>query len=1056
MCSMNQRLKAGVWTGVLLAALVFMAAPTQAVVLEVCATCTYTDVESAFAAATGDDTIILDGPATYTLAAGLVVDAARDGLTIRGTSQVNPDTIEVAFAGGPVITVDTGVEFNAEGFTIADGSTGVLVMADASFTMERCLVKDISGIGVDCVDVNQVRLESSIITNCGAEATKLDIGGSLDIIQCTLLSNGSFGVNAVAGLAQVEATVIHDSDDGTNGLSGTATTLAIDGDWVTDAAGNPLAAPAGVTDANPISVVLDPATDFEPAGFPGEFVPGQQQTTGAAATLVTPSPARDFTDLARDPGDLTVGADEVAAYGGGTPGWKECYVYQLNEYRAYVGEGVITVEVITDGVSLAGAVMFIEMVGTPVTSEFLGPYLITVSGIDSNYGYLDIPIDLDEFMTAFPSGGGVPANYQTDYLLYLDTSGGVAPNVPTLHGTPTGGVSETVPFGGSRTFGLDTFPPTIVTDFDLLADQYLAPAADGEGLDGPAPSGAAVFPATAWGAGALLGDVGASAGHLNGTAGDPNIFFSALSGGLSYTVRVTFQDTGSGFETNNMPITRSTTGPANDDVLYREFENYPGLAWWGNNASENSEFSAVGVGLDVTYTNPTGTELVVDWAFSGLTFNTTRPLQQWHTVANIRVTDRAGNEATLDPSGDAYIALKPLHMWWFPAYEFGAGSPPLTPGALARIKSGPSGRETTEPRFTWGIERSGGGQTPADPLPCPPAGRWRIYRAQTPGVAATPWIDVTSDAATGGAYGSADGWSNWLNPLRDATISLSTYFNDTATLRDLINNAGGAGDEFLLAVYGYDEAGNVQQFVPGPGNLASVDDLYDFATGVEVAYNRWINPGVSASLGLDTRVEPLFWHNNTAGGANNTVDGDERIFGAVSRIPLPEEFCQRVEGRFTISLGLPSGDAGNLPQVWFELLEDGRQVAQGITAPNASATEHVLTIPEDLFSLPSTPVAFLNLGQADCYGGAGPEQDRLGDDGDPDAEPGFRRRDVKYVLRVSAGVHVVDDFGNPTFDGLGDPIYAFDQTPATVEFTVTAGDGGSKAPEQAIKIFKRE
>jgi len=1032
---MSKRLKAGVWSGVLLATLVLFAAPTQAALLEVCATCTYTDVESAVAAATGEDTIILDGPAVYTLSAGLVIDSARDGLTIRGSSQVDPDTIEVSFATGPVITVDSDVEFNAEGFTISDGTTGVLVMTDATVNISRCLIQNISGVGVDCVDVSRVTLKSTIIDGCTAEATKLDIGGFLDIIQCTFVFNGSFGVNAVAGMARVEASVIHDSDDGTSSLSGTNSTLEIDGNWMTAASGAPLPPPAGVVDANPTLLPLDPLVDFEPAGFPGEFIAGRQQSTGLPATLITPSPSRDFTNLPRNRTDLTIGADEVVAFGGGLPGWSECYIYQMNELRAYVGEGVISVDVITDGVDLTGAVMYVERAGTPVTSEFLGPYTINVSAIDNYYGFIDIPIDLDEFIANFPGGGGVIANYQTDYLLYIDLNGGPTPNTPTMHGTPTGAISETNPFGGSRTFQLDTLPPTIVTDFDLLADQYLAPAADGEPIDGPAPSGAAVFPATAWGAGALLGDVGASAGHLNGTAGDPNIFFSALSGGLSYTVRVTFQDVGSGFDTDLMPITRSTTGPANDDVLYREFANHAGLAWWGNNAAENVEFSAAGVGLDVSYTNPSVNEMVVDWAFSGLTFNTAAAAQ-WHTIANIRVTDRAGNEATLDPSGNAYIALKPLHMWWFPAYEAG-----VTPGPFARIKSGPSGRETTEPRFTWGMERLGGGQDPADPAPCPPAGRWRVYRAQTPGVAATPWIDVTS-----GVY-SADGWSNWLNPLRDATISLDTYFNDTVTLRDIISNVGGSGDEFLLAVYGYDEAGNTQQVVPGPGNLASVAVLD--ANGV--AYNRWTNPGLSASLGLDTRVEPFFWHNNTNGGANNAVDGDEQIFGAVSRIPLPEEFCQRVEGRFTVNLGLPSGAAAQLPHVWFELLEDGRQVAQGNIGPLApGATEYVLTAPFDLI-----PAAFLNLGQADC-GSGGPDRDRLGDDGDPTAEPGFRRRDVKYVLRVSAGVHVVDDFGNPVFDGFGDPVYAFDQTPSTVEFTVTAADGGNKAPEQAIKIFKRE
>ena len=225
-----------------------------------------------------------------------------------------------------------------------------------------------------------------------------------------------------------------------------------------------------------------------------------------------------------------------------------------------------------------------------------------------------------------------------------------------------------------------------------------------------------------------------------------------------------------------------------------------------------------------------------------------------------------------------------------------------------------------------------------------------------------------------------------------------------------------------------------------------------------IAYNRWIDPGASLSLGIDTRVRATFWHNNTDLGDITAIDSDEKVFGQVARIPLPNTLCQRVEGGFSVTTGVP--DVALAVAMDFRLFEDGRIVASG-TVTGANPT---LVIPEDLLNPPAglllngayTPDDFLNFAPPlvplgvphDCNTDTFPDQDRLGDDGDPDAEPGNRRRDVKYVLQVATVATMLNS--------VGVPVDIADESPASVEFTVTARSGAPKSADQAIKSFKRE
>ncbi|MCF6284652.1 MAG: right-handed parallel beta-helix repeat-containing protein, partial [Candidatus Hydrogenedentes bacterium] len=832
----------GLGACLVVAGLVLCVAPAQGAILDVCPTCAYTDLDAAFAAALPDDTIVLDGPTvppatTYTLTTALVIDATKDRLTIRGTSQSSPELIEVEFAGGPVITVSEGFDFTAQGFTIKGGTTGILAMKGSTVDVKRCLIDGIAGIGVDCTDVATVTLESTVIANSTGEATKIDLGGFLKIVQCTFLNNGSFGVNAIAGVATVEATLIHDSDDGTNGVSGTATTLALTANWITDAAGADLALPSGVTDAD--AILLDPlvpAVVFDPAGFPGKLMDASQERfVPVTASLSLSLPTRDFDDTVRRAApNVVVGADEVTGGGSGVE-WTVCEVWQRGKVRRYVGEGVITIRVATPGIALNTAAIFIKHADpaiplfTDPSPEFLGPYPIVISGLDTEFGIADVPIIEADFLAAFPSAPTI----QDDYLIYIHTLGGPVSDTSNLYGLSEG-TPSVPPATVGRVFGLDTQPPTIVTNFSLLADQYLAGAADGDNIAAGPPG---------WGAGALLGNVGANAGHLDGTAGDPQVFFddpNVALPGFGFGISLTFVDLGSGFEITGLPTGDNYTNPVDKaNALYVLYRDELGMAWWDTNSESDAELISSAVDLTVTYTNVGGNQLNTEWLFAGATHDLA---SQWHAIANIRVTDLAGNEATLDPSFQTFIPMKPFHMWWFPDV--------FPADTAARIKSGPSGAETADPRFTWGLERLGGGKDPADPFPCPPGAQWRIWRAVSPGVAGTAWVDISF------------GWSIWLDPVRDGTVTLDTFFDANDTMREKIQAdvAGGPGSEYLLAMVGYDEAGNAQA-APAFGNLVDVTALGG------IAYNRWTNPGVDMSLGLDTRIRPLFWYNNTDGGA---------------------------------------------------------------------------------------------------------------------------------------------------------------------------------------------
>lgn len=991
----------------------------KAATLDVCATCTHTTLDSAFAAASQGDTIVLDGPTSvtdpatvYTLSSALVINDSKEALEIRGRTESRPDQIEIVGpGGGPVFTVEEENSFKLRGVAIKGGTTGVLAMKDSDVEIRRVLFEGISGISVNCIEPANVYLAGSVITGSGDDAVRIDQGGRVEILQCTLITNSGLGVNAIDGSAHIVATLIHDSGAG---IDGTSTTLEVRGNWVTDASGAPQPMPTGVSDPDAVTDTLIYADVFETVvePFPGKLLDAtQERSSGLDSADLSQNPfsmsftGLDFDGEARNGGDLIVGADESNGLAS-VAAWTECIVVQNGYPRRYVGEGVITIYITAANIDLSNSSLYIKHEDvtdiTALGAQFIGPLNITTeSTIDTNYGYVDYTVSEDDFAIEFPP----PFDLQKDYLIYLHTDRSApVTDVSELHGTSEGTPEQGQAVDG-RVFGLDTVPPVIVTNALRLADQYATAAtlSDGGAID-PGPWSAATI-AT------LLGDAGANAGYMNGNTGEPAVFLDGVSPLANVGLALTFTDEGSGFALNGLPSGRiETTVDGKRRALYRDYQGLPGFAWWDSNGESDTELISSVANLTVSYTNSGGNTLQTVWNFANLIHD---GLTQWHAIANIRVMDLAGNEATLDPSFENFIPLRPFHFWWFPQ-------------ARGEFRSGPSFVETTNPVFTWNMFRYAGGEDPRDPLPCFSSVRWRLWGANAPGVLSTTWTDLT-----GG------GWSVWMSPLQ-RSITLDTYFDATTRLRDLMT--GPVGSEYLIALQGYDEAGNLQ-VVPPLGNLTSTNDLA--ANGID--FRRWTNPGLDTTLALDTKVQARFWYNPGNGNRNRTLDIGERDFGSATRIPLPADSNQRIEAGFNLAMELPANvPAGATVGVYYEVFEDGRLVASGYIDPNSAPPgQFHFAIPSDIlfgaadvpgWLIPTDATAddlFLNQDQSGVY------RDRLGDDGPIGAEPPHRQRDVKYQILFATQVNAVRD-----------------STPATVDFTVTV-DRGLKE-DQPVKRFVKE
>ncbi len=419
--------------------------------------------------------------------------------------------------------------------------------------------------------------------------------------------------------------------------------------------------------------------------------------------------------------------------------------------------------------------------------------------------------------------------------------------------------------------------------------------------------------------------------------------------------------------------------------------------------------------------------------------------RSWHLPTYFEMADLAGNVAQTDL----------FSFWW-----------QYLPQAV--FTSGPEGTLTADPVFSWTLDRAGA-EVPLDAFPCEPIAQFRVWRADNPqSPEGTPWQALTN-------------WSPWTkSPTIDRSSPVYDRYNNRTTLDEVLRNQLRGGELLMITIAGADEAGNVQPIAVAAGDTLPNRFVLESDPYFQLDSRIWYVP--DSMVRLDTSVQARFWYNNRdprkilpEPGNILSVDPGERDFGASTRIPLvPAENCnERIEAEFTIAME----HAGDLDPrqilAWWELYEDNRKVAEGLTWHSDGRNVVKLRIPHDILMLEGrlyTPLknledyfTGLRAGGADFLnrtpGRCGCKQDRLGDDGgvygvDPPC-PGdapdqrFRRRDVHYLFNVRAAYYDRPDIFNPDVV----PLYA-DQTPASVQFTVFVP--GDLRDEQPIKVYMRE
>jgi len=968
------------------------------------------------------------------LAAELVITAGKSPLRIQGqfAASERPDEIVVeGLAGSPAITVESDAELTLRHLTITGGTVGIQALDSSRVTLERVYISETGNEGMSVTMAEQVDITSSIFNACG-DAGLLVNSGTVDIAQSTFIDNTDLAIDLQGGNCQVGASLFYNNNGGPtmDQLSGAMAGLSLDFCMVLSQVG-PNVVETNVVDgsdpgfpaaslvalSDPDNLLFDGASPWrgrllEPIPAPAGTDSGMVNTDASFG--------RDFVYLARDLTDIQVGAHEFGAVATGA-NWVECIVTQYNNPTpGVVGLGRIDIEVFMSTGPLDGAVLYlVPQYGDILTNgrRIPIPLAPTVPGSE-NYSTASLLID-----GTYVNLNGTDLPLDGTAELFLQNPGDPGfDNFPGLAGEAAYGTGyndsliEPAAQRG-RFFIIDTLPPQIENFEFKRAHEYITFHTDTNAPGIPDGTGGFIVPA--WSA-AVDANLASSQGVIDGatSSNDPQVFFNERDNTLDFTLEVTFVDSGmlaegpvaaSGF--SPAPVSQTRTGNAIFDLLVDQ-SSVAGSVWW----QSAKDMPVLGTSqLTINYSGGgVNTPLTAEWVFTGLPVAITTDTLFWEAIAQFGARDLAGNTSGAEGGMNEYV-FKPFHIWQLYDVE-------------GTIEAGPGGRETTSPIINWGVRRFNG-VTPRNSSNANPIAQYAVYRH--PG--STNPFDV------GWTIAGTDEWSDWIAPTR---IDKFTRFRGNVRLGDIIQNTG----MYMIVVRAADEAGNVVNTAYPPlGTLNAGTIPFGYAADV------WLNGGPSISL--DTRVTPIFWHNRV--GLNQRApDQGERVFGANPRIPLPAfDSCERVEGGFTITMDLPDTESTDAAFVGFELLEDGRLVASGMIDGAAGSSDITLIVPQDLLNPAGVPTAitlfdpqptvgyleFLNLSPNIC----GPVRDRLGDDGNPGIESAYRHRDVKYQLIVATGI---------TDPVTLNPVY--DQTPATVEFTVTV-DRGLK-DDQPIKSFTQE
>ncbi len=282
---------------------------------------------------------------------------------------------------------------------------------------------------------------------------------------------------------------------------------------------------------------------------------------------------------------------------------------------------------------------------------------------------------------------------------------------------------------------------------------------------------------------------------------------------------------------------------------------------------------------------------------------------------------------------DRQPEIGPLNLWW------------LRTTATRLISNIPASGDTRAPSFTW--ENTGEPDPGAYPDSLDGDGSERLYSYgiyRTNPASGTrdeqrdgPWpYTLVGSLIDNNSLGGAGFWSGWNAP----TTLTANQVQDI-----LLQGDGGGvivteGAWFLLVVMSCDEAGNIElwpetQLVnPSGAGPSIIDSVNDAAGAEERNWERWFVP--PSGEAVDTRIEPLYWHDSGGPPFNGIVDTGEASFGDAEVIPYPPRATfsppllieRRVAAQIRVRL---LTDAGNANADW-ELLENGVSVATGTGA----------------------------------------------------------------------------------------------------------------------------
>lgn len=514
--------------------------------------------------------------------------------------------------------------------------------------------------------------------------------------------------------------------------------------------------------------------------------------------------------------------------------------------------------------------------------------------------------------------------------------------------------------------------------------------------------------------------------------------------------------------TDRTPSNFLLTGPLNAGSgtynydLDSAFAYYKlGVASWGGQADDLPVAPGT-TGASATHTGSTTT-----WRFVAPAATTTPPLAQ----------DWTGNMQAFDRAGNASDVSVPIQFWWMP------------PGSTwARITG--DNLNPKNPAFTWDLQinsTSGSAANFAAACVDQPVAQFLVCRAlNSADIQASGWESL--------------GGLDWSDPTAAPAIDEFTMMGPGGAVAfgDMVRNA--LGETLIVVVRATDPAGNVQDVGSLGTALTTSATLNDLNANNVYFAGPYQIPARLSTGEVDTTAAARYFLNRIDRPRQNglfEIDPDETTYGSGPTVPItPLTACgQRIEAEITLGMNLPDVLPDNAnPSVEFRLFENGRLVARGNILPDAERDPNlpmrfyvpsdlidvaegsdrnpycdvfVSSSPEDAGTLTGPPADnvadFLNFAPATCLAlNPSDTPDRLGDDGDPAVagalndngtrKVGNRNRDVTYTLElftVTSGVS--------SSRANRDPSVFYDDTPATIQFTVKAGTTQDSEPPR-VKI----